>query len=30
MPGNSITAIAISKDEKYLGVGTDGGMIKIY
>ena len=28
--GDSITSIAISNDEYYLGVGTEGGMIKIY
>ena len=28
--GDSITSIAISIDECYLGVGTDAGMIKIY
>jgi len=28
--GDNITAINVSDDEEYIGIGTDGGVIMIY
>jgi len=30
IPGDNITAISVSDDEKYVGIGSDGGLIYIF